>query len=243
MVFILSWNRPLYLWTCLDSFYRATRTPCRFVLADNASTDPMTHQVIDGFERRGMFEAVHRFDDNDPFRFKRLVEDYWDDIGNAFVFLEGDTAVVDPGRCWLDIMAGHLETEDVAAVGSRVEQTDFVSPEAARALEPGLSEEERDFLIKTRAPMRNYRPTEAPLIEPHNPPLRLLMVKKTAYAQVEFTNDSGLYKQWRALGWRCPISTQVAHRHLSLLNIYDYPRYSETQRDAFFQPVIEALER
>ena len=40
------------------------------------------------------------------------------------------------------------------------------------------------------------------------------------------------------LGWRCPIATGVAHRHLSLMNMYDDPNYSHKVRDAFFQRVV-----
>ena len=40
-VFIRTWNRPLHLWACLDSVYRSTKYPCRFILLDNHSTDPM----------------------------------------------------------------------------------------------------------------------------------------------------------------------------------------------------------
>jgi hypothetical protein len=237
IIFILSWNRPIYLWACLDSFYRATRSPCRFVIADNASSDPLNRHVIEGFRRRGMFHAVHLCEENDPFRFKWLIERYWNDIGDSFVFVESDTAVVDPGRCWLKIMREHLAPGHVAAIGSRVEQGDFVDRQAARVLEPQMPPEELDFLIKTNAPMRKYEHTDAPLVEPHNPPLRLLMMKKSAYAGIEFGDDTSMYRQLRAQGWHCPISTEVAHRHLSLLNIYDYPDYSRALRDDFFQPV------
>ncbi|MCB1232977.1 MAG: hypothetical protein KDN19_22220, partial [Verrucomicrobiae bacterium] len=36
-VFVISWGRPIYLWSCLDSLYRLTKTPCRIVLIDNYS--------------------------------------------------------------------------------------------------------------------------------------------------------------------------------------------------------------
>ncbi len=43
-VFILSWERPIYTWVCLDSLYRETNSPAKFVIADNASRDPMVKQ-------------------------------------------------------------------------------------------------------------------------------------------------------------------------------------------------------
>ena len=53
-VIILSWNRPLYLWAALDSLYRHTRQPARFILVDNNSDDPGVRDVVTGFTRRGI---------------------------------------------------------------------------------------------------------------------------------------------------------------------------------------------
>jgi hypothetical protein len=58
-VFVHSYNRPFYLWASLDSLYRSTRHPHRFVFIEMDSDDPLVRQVVAGFERRGMFsEAV-----------------------------------------------------------------------------------------------------------------------------------------------------------------------------------------
>jgi GT2 family glycosyltransferase len=59
-VLITSYNRPLYLWACLDSLYRHTRHPHRFTIIDMASEDPLVDEVIAGFARRGMFTEVIR---------------------------------------------------------------------------------------------------------------------------------------------------------------------------------------
>ncbi|MEM8694755.1 MAG: hypothetical protein AAGE05_01885 [Pseudomonadota bacterium] len=234
--FILSWERPIYLWACLDSFYRATRSPCRFVIADNASADPLVSTVIDGFERRGMFRAVHRCADNHPRRFEKLIETYWDEIDEFFVFIEGDTAVVDPGPCWLGVILSHMRADpEIGSIGSRVYQPDFVDMETARKLCPDMSEEELTFLIKARAPMRRYVHVKDPLISPHCPPLRLLVMRKKAFAEIAFDRDTAMHKALQAKGWKSMISTEVAHRHLSLLNIYDYPAYDREHRDNFFK--------
>ena len=97
--FVLSWNRPIYLWVCLDSLYRHTRAPHRIVLADNHSSDPLVARVIEGFERRGLFTAVHRCSDNDPRRFERLIEQYWDQIGDYLVLVEGDIEILPCEPC------------------------------------------------------------------------------------------------------------------------------------------------
>jgi len=235
LVFILSWNRPIYLWVCLDSIFRHTTYPCRIVLADNASPDPLVNRVITGFERRGLFHAVHRYEDNDPFRFKHLIERYWDQIGELFVLIEGDIEILPSNPCWLTKFVDYMSRDPLlGSVGSRVYQPDFVDPGVAQALMPHLAQDERDFLIKARAPMRRYEPTSEPLISPHNPPLRLLALRKRVYELTGFGRDTAIHKAVRESGYKSMIATEVVHRHLSLLNIFDYPGYSRQQRDDFF---------
>lgn len=236
MIFILSWNRPLYLWVCLDSIYRHTTYPCKIVLADNNSSDPLVFDVIKGFERRGLFYKIHLYKENDPLRLKKIVDLYWDEIADYFVFIEGDIEILPTkDECWLSKMIGYMNQNDnLASLGSVVYNSDFVSVESARKLEPNLNEDELNFLIKTNAPMRRYKPVNIPLIEPHNAPLRLLLLRKSAYSKIEFGRDTFIYKQLKKLGYDAKISTEVVHRHLSLMNIYDYPYYSVENRDTFF---------
>jgi GT2 family glycosyltransferase len=235
-IFILSWNRPLYLWVCLDSIYRHTTVPCKIVIADNNSTDTIVTDVISGFERRGLFYKVHRYNDNDPLRFKKLIELYWNEISDYFVLIEGDIEILPTKEdCWLSKMVGYMDQDDnLASVGSVVYKQDFVSKEIAHRLEPNLNENEIAFLIKADAPMRNYVETEQILIEPHNAPLRLLLLRKSAYEKIEFGMDFFIYDQFKRLGYDAKISTEVVHRHLSLLNIFDYSVYNETERNCFF---------
>lgn len=186
IIFILSWNRPLYLWSCLDSIYRHTNIPCKIIIADNNSEDALVKSVINGFERRGMFHAVHLYKDNDPFRLKKIVEEYWDEIENYFVFIESDIEILPTQEsCWLEKMLTYMEADpQLGIVGSRVYQADFIDKEEARMVEPDLSEEGINFLIKINAPMRKYQPTNEALISPHNPPLRLLMLRKSLYKKL-----------------------------------------------------------
>jgi GT2 family glycosyltransferase len=235
MLFVLSWNRPIYLWVCLDSLFRHTKTPCRVVLADNNSSDPHVDRVIEGFERRRMFHAVHRCRDNDPRRFERLIEMYWDQIGDYFVLIEGDIEILPTGDCWLEKLVGYMDADEcLGSIGSRVYQDDFVDEADARRLMPELGQPDLDFLIKSNAPMRRYQSTTETLIAPHNPPLRLLMLRKKVYQQVGFGRDVDIHRRITELGFKSMISTEVVHRHLSLLNIYDYWDYSRAARDRFF---------
>jgi len=234
-VFILSWNRPLYLWVCLDSIYRHTEHDCRIVLADNNSTDPLVHQVIDGFEKRNMFYAVHRYSNNDPFRFEKLIKEYAPKMGEYFVLIESDIEILPFSACWLSTLVNHMDMDStIASIGSRVYQKDFVSFEEARKLQPDTPAHELNQLIKSHAPMRRYKYTKKLLISPHNPPLRLLLVRKSAYDKIIFGRDTEIHHHFIKLGYQSLISTQVIHRHLSLLNIYDYSSFSNKARDEFF---------
>ncbi len=60
------------------------------------------------------------------------------------------------------------------------------------------------------------------------------MVRKQVYEQIGFRRDTVMHERALALGYKSMISTEVVHRHLSLLNIYDYWEYSRTERDSFF---------
>jgi len=238
-IFILCWNRPLYLWACLDSIYRHTKYPCKIIIADNNSTDPLIKKIINSFDRRGLFYKIHLYDDNDPFRLKKLVNEYQDEIGEYFVFIEGDIEIMPlEDGCWLQKFMSYMhENNNLASVGSRVYQDDFVSMQDAQSLIPDANKIELEFLIKAKAPMRYYNKTKhkaRKLIDPHNAPLRLLMIRKSAYNQIEFGKDSFIYKSFKKLGFDAMISTEVVHRHLSLLNIYDYYEYSSIERNAFF---------
>jgi GT2 family glycosyltransferase len=235
LIFVLSWNRPIYLWVCLDSIYRHTKHSCKIVLADNNSSDPLVHQVIDGFEKRGLFHAVHRYSDNDPFRFKKLIKEYWDEIEKYFVLVEADIEIIPTTSCWLNTLVNHMERDEtIGSIGSRVYQKDFVSIEEAKKLQPNASIHDLNQLIKSHAPMRDYKHTEEPLICPHNPPLRLLLMRKKAYQKIEFGRDTEIHQRLIQQGYQSLISTEVVHRHLSLLNIYDYSDFSNKARDIFF---------
>ncbi len=238
-IFILSWNRPIYLWVCLDSIYRHTSTPCKIIIADNNSSDPLVRQVIEGFERRGLFYKVHLFEDNDPFRLKKMVDMYKEELGSYFVFIESDIEILPvENGCWLERFLLYMDANpNLACVGSWVYQKDFVSMEDAKRLYPDVDEEQLAFLIKINALMRQHNQEESKyylLIDPHNAPLRLLMFRKSAYDRVPFGQDFQFYERFKALNYDAMISTEVVHRHLSLLNIFDYSAYSGQDRNTFF---------
>lgn len=237
LVFILSWERPLYLWACLDSLHRHTRAPCRFVLIDNASTDPLVHQVIQGFEARGMFHRVHRQTENKPESLMQVIDTYAGHIGSHFAYIESDVVVLPAERCWLtqfmDLAAGDTK---LALMGSLVDKSDFIDPAWASRAFPELKPEQLDFLIKVKSPERNLHDHyDEPLIDPFNPPGRLQYVMRSLIDEVGFLQDRLLYQSCKQRGYRAGIATGVRHRHLSFQNLFDYPETDVAQRNAFFK--------
>jgi hypothetical protein len=237
-VFILSWERPIYLWVSLDSLYRRTRTPCRFVLVDNGSTDPLVRDVIAGFERRGMFHAVHLMESNEPGNLAAVLEDYLPRVGSHFAYVESDISIEAPvDGCWLGTLL-ELAAEDPkrAMLGSYCDPRDFADIETTRALFPDMAEEAYLDLVKASSPERTLSvvPPDEPVISPFNPPGRLMLLRTEAIATIGMRSDRDMHLTLIEQGWRTGISTAVRHRHLSLLHVFDEPAYDTAGRTAFF---------
>jgi hypothetical protein len=243
-VFILSWERPVYLWASLDSLFRRTRTPCRFVLVDNGSTDPLVRQVITGFERRGMFHAVHLMESNEPGNLASVLEGYLPQAGSHFAYVESDITIEAPAEgCWLGtLMALAEEDPRRAMLGSYVDPRDFADIEGTRHLFPDMEEEAYLRLLKASSPERNLPvvPPAEPLICPFGPPGRVLLLRTEAIAPIGMRADAELHLALTARGWTTGISTAVRHRHLSLLHVFDEPGYDTAGRTAFFEEFSRA---
>ncbi len=232
-------NRPLYLWASLDSLYRCTRYPHRFVLLDMASDDPLVDKVIAGFSRRGMFSETIRSPRNDP---RELWKTVWSllDGGGAFLgHAEGDVIVEDGDPCWLGAFVALMErNEKLAMVGPAIDKRDFVAWERARAIEPDLEENQLASMIKLNSPERAQDlgdPAAAGLCRPHNPPGRLLLMRSAALQQVGPGTDASLDRKLREAGYETGVAPTVRHRHLSLLHLFDYPDYDLKSRDEFMR--------
>ena len=240
-VLITSFNRPLYLWSCLDSLYRHTRHPHRFTMLDMASDDPLVAQVIAGFDRRGMFSQVIRVPRNHIDELSKVMWPLVEEAGEFFGFIEGDVIVEDRDPCWLgtfvDLM---VRRPRLAMVGAAIDRSDFVPLERARALEPDLDEPQLAGLIKLHSPERQQDltgPEIGELASPHNPPGRLVLLRSAALKQVGGGTDGELDRKLRASGYETGIAVGVRHRHLSLLNLFDYAGYDTARRDAFMKSI------
>ena len=236
-VIILSWNWPIFLWACLDSLFRYTRRSAEFVLIDNDSDDPLVHQVISGFERRGMFTSVERCTSNSPDNLTKAFERYRHSSSEYIGYVDSDVQVFDTEPCWLAQMTELMDADpNLGLLGSYIDTRDFVDPALARRLAPELDAYVLSSLIKAESPERHLSPTppEVLCIEPFNPPGRLTVIRKTVLDLAKYGDDLEIYNRLKEAGIGAAIATRVRHRHLSLLNLFDYPHYDMIARDAYY---------
>lgn len=237
IVFILSWERPLYLWACLDSLYRNTDVSCRFVLIDNASTEPLVDRVISAFETRGLFHQVHRRVDNSPDALAQAIEAHGSELGEYFGYIESDVVILPSSPSWLRQFQDLTQASpELGMLGSLVDRSDFIDPQWAADHFPELDQQQLDFLIKSRSPERGLRDsyTEA-LTDVISPAGRLLFLRTEFIKRVGMLRDRLLSQAAERLGYRAAIATNVRHRHLSLQNIFDYPDLDIERRNDFFK--------
>jgi len=242
-VLILSYERPIYLWATLDSLYRNTRTDANFILVDSASEDPLVHKVIDGFDRRGMFSEILKLSTNDTTWAEPFFSGRRESLGEIFYYVDGDVIVLDSGECWLGqfdrVMRGNRR---LAMLGSKIDRKDFEDPaKIERRLGRSLSREEKQQ-IKFSSPertMSDIGPLE--VASPFNPPGRLMALRTAPVydflGNVMRHTDGKMHEILRANGWETGIFGGVVHRHLSLLNLFDYPEYSMAGRQKYYEPL------
>jgi hypothetical protein len=235
-VFVHSYNRPLYLWASLDSLYRGTRHPHRFVFIDMDSDDPLVRQVVAGFERRGMFSEVVWAPRGDVDSFWALLWSRLGAIGPFFAYCQTDVIVETTDTCWLTTLVALMQANPrLAMLGSVIDKRDFVDLDEARRLEPLAEDQHLQDMIKWFSPERAQDSSAAtgPVVAPHGPAGRLLMMRTAALATVGSGSDSDLHRKFTAAGYETGIATAVRHRHLSLLHVYDYPQYDYDRRVAY----------
>jgi hypothetical protein len=120
-------------------------------------------------------------------------------------------------------------------VGSLVDKSDFVDPTWASRHFPELNPEQLEFLIKGKSPERRLQDHyDEPLIDPFNPPGRLLFLKTEFIRRNGVLRDRLMYESVKRLGYKAAIATGVRHRHLSFQNLFDYPETDLATRNAFF---------
>lgn len=134
----------------------------------------------------------------------------------------------------------------IGMLGSLIDTDDFVPETVCQQLSAGGDANIR-FLAKLQSPERGFRDdpswrntdrdfffTETPC-PIRNPPGRLLLLKTDAMREIGVVPDDEMSAQFRQRGMRPAVTPKVRHRHLSLLNVFDYEEYSGDDRNAFFE--------
>ena len=247
-IFIASWGRPVYLWMCLDALWRLSGSNSRVILLDNAHPTHPVELVIAAFEARGLFAEVVRFPTNSFQNITSAYHERLQDVGPFHVFMESDAMICERPGCWLGEMLRIMEANPkIGMLGSLIDTRDFVSSDVA-LVQAGGDQAAAEFLAKLQSPERAF--IDAPVwadtardffhTEPPcpigNPPGRLLMLRTDAMGEIGLQPDGALAAAFRRRGMRPAVTPLVRHRHLSLLNIFDYNDYSRVARDAFFSP-------
>jgi hypothetical protein len=151
-------------------------------------------------------------------------ERHRNELGEFFAFVECDVIVCDSEEGWLAPMVRLMQKDpQLWMLGSAIDKTDFVDPEFAKTVDPELSGQEREFLIKAHSPKRQPAQRSKELAEPHNPPMRLLLPRTELLKRVVIRSDYEIYLEVKRLGYKAKIATKVVRRHLSLPNLFDYP--------------------
>jgi hypothetical protein len=236
-VFVHSHNRPVYLWASLDSLYRGTAYPHRFVFIDMASDDPLVRQVAVGFERRGMFDELLWLPSNQVSDFWAVLWERLPAIGPYVAHVETDVIVEATDPCWLSRLAALMDANPrLAMLGAAIDTRDFVSLDEARRIEPTADERRLKNLIKLGSNERGQDLAVSKgqsIFSPYPPAGRLLLVRTEALAKVGAGDDGELHRKFIEAGYETGVAAGVRHRHLSLLHIYDHPEYDYERRDAY----------
>lgn len=223
-IFIISKDRPIYLWNCLDSVYRLKSDNSEVILFDNGSNNE-TLEVIKGFDKRNLFKKLYLFDENNKDIFhKTILHENCDD--EYFIFIESDVEILTKN---FDLIMLKLieENENYGFIGSRVYKEDFH--------EISDTNKNENQLLKKFSPEKNYNFNMKLKINNLQPPGRLVIIKKELFTNFNKPlNDSAFHNHVLQKNHKSGISTEVLHRHLSLLNYFDYPHYNMKKRNDYF---------
>jgi len=193
-----------------------------------------------------MFAEIVMFKDNSFENIRQGYRSRLDKVGARHVFMESDAVICDRSSCWIETMQQIMvKNPFIGMLGSMIDVRDFVPADNAFVLTNNDHKAAR-FLAKLNSPERGFihepawsdSSNEFFITEPpcpiRNPPGRLMMLDTETMLDLGLHTDGALANQFRLRGMTPSITPLVKHRHLSLLNIYDYKDYCPKSRNAFF---------
>lgn len=229
MILMLVHDRPIYTYMTLDSFQRATQSPYALVVFHHLSADPLVQKVLDSFVARGVISEIVEISDEHVDYPSILAAAMARGLGEKefFYFLENDVVIEKADRCWIDRMQAAFRADPgLAMVGSAIDTSDFIDPEVLAAQMGRPLDEHELEVIKARSPERGQRFENGTMVGTvHNVPGRFLGLRTKAITEGVLNVDWLMDAALRQRGWKTRILHDVRHRHLSLLNYYDYFDY------------------
>ncbi len=230
-------GRPIYTYMTLDALHQNTRTPYHLTVVHHRPAASENDAILSAFQRRGVIHRIVEL--TDPvFDWTACINAIKASLApsDKYLFYIEDDVVIEPGdQCWLAAMAQAFDEDPkLASVGSAIDKRDFIDPVALAAeLGRDLTNEELN-VIKAASPERNQEidPGQK-FFKGHTVAGRLMGIRLEAITQDTPLMDARFDRALRDRGWTTGTLTSVRHRHLSLLNYYDYPEYY-THRETHF---------
>lgn len=228
-ILMLVHDRPIYTYMALDALCRATYSPYQLTVVHHRLQPGLVDHVLDTHLRR---KTIHRIvqmtsDLVDWTAIMRIAMETLTVSDEFLFYIEDDVVIEKSCSCWIARMVELMRDEPkLALLGSAIDKSDFLDPEDLAAdLKRPLNADEL-AKIKAHSPerMQSFKPGQR-LFTAHNVPGRLFCLRVSAMTHDLPNTDIRIDKRLKAQGWATAVLTTVRHRHMSLLNYYDYPSY------------------
>lgn len=230
-------GRPIYTYMTLDALARTTHSPYRLTIVHHRTGPTLNDEIIQSFINRGVIHNVVEQTAKE-FDWSAFAQTMCDSVEreDEFVFRLDDDVVIEPSEtCWIGSMVAAMRADPkLAMVGSAIDKRDFIDPGAlAVDLGRALTAEERQ-MIKSDSPERKqkFAPNQG-LFTGHNVAGRFLGLRIAALAGGVPILDSLLDKALKERGWKTGTLAAIRHRHLSLVNYYDYRGHHKLRNEHF----------
>lgn len=226
-IIYLSWERPLYLWSSLDSLGKCNTSKSQILCIDNNSSDSLVSKILNSFKKKGLIDQILFCKKNSPFNLTKQIDKILKTSCKYFIYFESDVKIESEYKNWFKIYFDLMEKNPkLGLLGSLCDKSDFIDSTDMN--------KKYKRILKTESPEKNtFLNPEFEFSDPFNPPGRLIIVRTQAVKEVGWASDAQLYKKMKDGGWASGITPLVVHRHLSLQNYFDYPEYDMDNRDKF----------
>jgi len=186
-------------------------------------------------------------DFNSRDNFGVIFKKHYSSIGDYFFFIESDVQILTDN--WMSLMIQYYESDNFGFLGSAVDQSDYINANSICDIyKKTILDKEMTFLAKLDDGERDrdfsgkgiYKDEKGKNTgKNHIPPARLSLWKTDLfYRHIDNMNyiysDCRFGKYVMNEGYKVGIIKELKHRHLSLMNYYDYTDYTLENRYNYF---------